>query len=171
MATSSCWAQLSQLELRLAMALLSVTGFCFQTESRSEMESLSETVVQSGRSQFSRMVTRVTIWMPCRMTAPFSSCEGKIMASVACKFDSSCIPQQTEVVSSWQRNSLEFAPAAEGTEEEILSALAVPTLTNVVMAGFIRDNGLVSTQNRGRFYVCRNTSDKLEGVALCLLYT
>jgi len=88
------------------------------------------------------------------------------MASVACKFDSSCIPQQTEVVPSWQRDSLEFAPAAEGTEEEILSALAVPTLTNVVMAGFIRDNGLVSAQNRGRFYVCRNEADNVEGVAL-----
>jgi ribosomal protein S18 acetylase RimI-like enzyme len=88
------------------------------------------------------------------------------MASVACKFDSSCIPQQTEIVSSWQRDSLEFAPAAEGTEEEILSALAAPTLTNVVMAGFIRDNGLVSAQNRGRFYACRNNADKLEGVAL-----
>jgi uncharacterized protein len=90
------------------------------------------------------------------------------MASVACKFDSSCTPQQheREVVSSLQCASLEFAPAAEGTEEEILSALAVPTLTNVVMAGFIRDNGLVSAQNRGRFYVCRNQTDKLEGVAL-----
>ena len=88
------------------------------------------------------------------------------MASVACKFDNSCIPQQSEVVSAWQRDSLEFAPAAEGTEEEILTSLAVPTLTNVVMAGFIRDNGLVSAQNRGRFYMCRNKADKLEGVAL-----
>jgi ribosomal protein S18 acetylase RimI-like enzyme len=88
------------------------------------------------------------------------------MASVACKFDSSCIPPQSEVVSSWQRDSLEFAPAGEGSEEEILSSLAAPTLTNVVMAGFIRDNGLVSAQNRGRFYVCRNQADKLEGVAL-----
>src|SRR5678815_2228481 len=135
------------------------------------MESLLATVVQSGRCQFSQMVIRVTTWMPCRKTAQFSSCEDKIMASVACKFDSTCIPQQNQVVSAWQRDSLEFAPAAEGTEEEILSALAVPTLTNVVMAGFVRDNGLVSAQNRGRFYVCRNTSDKLEGVALCLLYT
>jgi ribosomal protein S18 acetylase RimI-like enzyme len=88
------------------------------------------------------------------------------MASVACKFDSSCIPQQSAVVTSWQRDSLEFRPAAEGMEEEILSALAVPTLTNVIMAGFIRDNGLVNVQNRGRFYVCRNTADNLEGVAL-----
>lgn len=71
------------------------------------------------------------------------------MASVACKFDSSCI-----------------APAADGTEAEILATLSTPTLTNVVMAGFIRDNGLVSTQNRGRFYVCRNEQQQLEGVAL-----
>ena len=91
------------------------------------------------------------------------------MASVACKFDSSCIiPQQQEreAVSSWQCASLQFAPAAVGMEEEILSALAAPTLTNVVMAGFIRDNGLISLQNRGRFYVCRNEHNKLEGVAL-----
>jgi|SRR5215212_6696202 len=89
------------------------------------------------------------------------------MASVAHKFESSAIPQQHEtVVTSLQRGSLNFAPAAAGMEDEILSALADPTLTNVVMAGFIRDHGLVSSQNRGRFYVCRNESDKLEGVAL-----
>jgi len=90
------------------------------------------------------------------------------MASVACKFESSCIPQQHpgEVGSSLQCASLQFAPAAAGTEEEILSTLNVPTLTNVVMSGFIRDNGLVSTQNRGQFYVCRNEQKKLEGVAL-----
>jgi uncharacterized protein len=72
-----------------------------------------------------------------------------MMPSVACKLDSSCI-----------------APAAVGTEAEILSSLAAPTLTNVVMSGFIRDHGLVSTQNRGRFYVCRNEQQQLEGVAL-----
>ena len=89
------------------------------------------------------------------------------MASVACKFDGSCIPQQHErAVSSWQSASLEFAPATVGMEGEILSTLAVPTLTNVVMGGFIRDNGLLSTQNRGHFYVCRNECQKLEGVAL-----
>jgi len=90
------------------------------------------------------------------------------MASVACKFDSSCSTQQhsNEVGSLWSSASLEFAPAAEGTEHEILSALAVPTLTNTVMSGFIRDHGVVSTQNRGRFYVCRNEDSELEGVAL-----
>lgn len=88
------------------------------------------------------------------------------MASPAFKLESSSIPHQGEVVSSWKSGLLEFAPAVPGMEEEVLSALAVPTLTNVIMAGFIRDNGLVSSQNRGRFYVCRNEDHKLEGVAL-----
>lgn len=88
------------------------------------------------------------------------------MASVACKFDNTCIPKQYETVSAWQYDSLQFAPAAAGMEEEVLSALAAPTLTNVVMAGFIRDNGLISAQNRGRFYICRNERNQLEGVAL-----
>lgn len=89
------------------------------------------------------------------------------MASVACKFESSCIPEpQERAVSSLQCASLEFAPATEGMEEEILSTLGAPTLTNVVMGGFIRDNGLLSPQNRGHFYVCRNERQKLEGVAL-----
>ncbi|HKG45113.1 MAG TPA: GNAT family N-acetyltransferase [Pyrinomonadaceae bacterium] len=89
------------------------------------------------------------------------------MASVAYKFESSSAPQQQEsVVTSWQSGSLEVSPVAAGSEEEILSALSAPTLTNVIMAGFLRDNGLVSQQNRGRFYVCRNERNELEGVAL-----
>ena len=34
------------------------------------------------------------------------------------------------------------------------------------MAGFIRDNGLVSPLNRGTFYACRDGAGQLEGVAL-----
>lgn len=88
------------------------------------------------------------------------------MASVAFKLDRNSIPHTDDVVSSWLHGSLEFALAAPGMEEEVLSALSIPTLTNVIMAGFIRDNGLVSSQNRGRFYVCRNEQHQLEGVAL-----
>jgi len=90
----------------------------------------------------------------------------KLMASVAYKFESGLQQSEGEIVTSWQCGSHDFALAAPGMEEEILSALAVPTLTNVVMAGFIRDNGLVSPQNRGNFYVCRNELNELEGVAL-----
>lgn len=88
------------------------------------------------------------------------------MASPAFKLESSSIPHPGEVVSPWQFGSLEFALAEPGMEEEIFSALALPTLTNVVMTGLIRDNGLVSPQNRGHFYVCRNSDNNPEGVAL-----
>ena len=90
------------------------------------------------------------------------------MASVALKFENGFIPRQQEadLVNSWQFGALEFALATPGMEAEVLSALTAPTLTNVIMAGFVRDNGLVSPQNRGCFYVCRNQSNNLEGVAL-----
>lgn len=53
-----------------------------------------------------------------------------------------------------------------GSEEHVLSALSGDSLTNVIMEGFIRDNGFVNSQNRGRFYTCRDENNKLEGVAL-----
>ena len=56
--------------------------------------------------------------------------------------------------------------AAPGSEERILASLANKSLTNVVMAGFIRDNGFVNHLNRGRFYTCRDERNRVEGVAL-----
>jgi GNAT superfamily N-acetyltransferase len=53
-----------------------------------------------------------------------------------------------------------------GSEEHILSALSRSSLTNVIMAGFIRDNGFISPLNRGRFYTCRDEKNRVEGVAL-----
>ncbi len=53
-----------------------------------------------------------------------------------------------------------------GDEAEVLTALSAPSLTNVIMSGFVRDNGLVNDLNRGRFYACRNEQSELEGVAL-----
>jgi len=44
--------------------------------------------------------------------------------------------------------------------------LAERPLHTVCIAGFIRDNGLESPLNRGRFYACRNSEGLLEGVAL-----
>jgi ribosomal protein S18 acetylase RimI-like enzyme len=57
-------------------------------------------------------------------------------------------------------------PLVAGNEDEVLSALAAKSLTNVIMSGFIRDNGLDSPLNRGHFYACRNERDKLTGIAL-----
>jgi uncharacterized protein len=53
-----------------------------------------------------------------------------------------------------------------GSEEHILSALSSNSLTNVIMEGFIRDNGFVSPLNRGSFYTCRDEKNRVEGVAL-----
>jgi predicted GNAT family acetyltransferase len=70
----------------------------------------------------------------------------------------------------------QYLPAAdvsvtviELTEEdrnEVLAFLAERPVHTVCLAGFIRDNGLVSPHNRGIFYGCRNSEGRLEGVAL-----
>src|SRR5215207_5488656 len=52
----------------------------------------------------------------------------KLMASVAYKFESGLQQSEGEIVTSLQCGSHDFALAAPGMEEEILSALAVPTL-------------------------------------------
>jgi len=49
---------------------------------------------------------------------------------------------------------------------EVLSFLNRRPLHTITIAGFIRDNGLVSPLNRGTFYGCRNRKGQLEGVAL-----
>jgi predicted GNAT family acetyltransferase len=56
--------------------------------------------------------------------------------------------------------------ALPGSEERILSVLSCNSLTNTIMAGFIRDNGFGSLLNRGQFYTCRDEKNELEGVAL-----
>jgi ribosomal protein S18 acetylase RimI-like enzyme len=74
------------------------------------------------------------------------------MTSLACALKSDLLPQVSVV--------------AAGNEDEILSALSAPSLTNVIMAGFIRDNTLDSPLNRGHFYTYRSERNDLEGVAL-----
>jgi predicted GNAT family acetyltransferase len=49
---------------------------------------------------------------------------------------------------------------------EVLAFLAARPIHTVFMAGFIRDNGLVSPLNRGTFYGCRDRDGRLEGVSL-----
>ena len=54
----------------------------------------------------------------------------------------------------------------EDDRNEVLAFLAERPIHTVCMTGFIRDNGLVSPHNRGTFYGCRNSENRLEGVAL-----
>ncbi|MCA1613554.1 MAG: GNAT family N-acetyltransferase [Acidobacteria bacterium] len=55
---------------------------------------------------------------------------------------------------------------AAGHEAEALDFLSARPLHTVYMAGFIRDNGLVSPLNRGAFYGSRDAAGRLAGVAL-----
>lgn len=50
--------------------------------------------------------------------------------------------------------------------QEVLDFLAERPLHTVIMASFVRDNGLESPLNRGTFYACRDKEGRLEGVAL-----
>lgn len=49
---------------------------------------------------------------------------------------------------------------------EVLSFLKVRPVHTVIMTSFIRDNGMESADNRGKFYAYRNPNGELEGVAL-----
>lgn len=51
-------------------------------------------------------------------------------------------------------------------ENEVLAFLARRSLHTVVMTSLIRDNGLVSSKNRGTFFGCRDQQQQLMGVAL-----
>jgi len=53
-----------------------------------------------------------------------------------------------------------------GEEPEALRFLAERPIHTVFMATLIQDNGAISPNNRGVFYVCRNRSKKIEGIAL-----
>jgi GNAT superfamily N-acetyltransferase len=55
---------------------------------------------------------------------------------------------------------------AEEHREETLRFLASRPVHTVVMASFIRDNGMSSPLNRGTFYGCRDEEGRLVGVAL-----
>ena len=49
---------------------------------------------------------------------------------------------------------------------EVLNFLKLRPVHTVIMASFIRDNGMESADNRGKFYGYRNSNGELEGVAL-----
>ena len=51
-------------------------------------------------------------------------------------------------------------------ESEVLEFLGIRPVHTVVMTSFIRDNGMVSSLNRGTFYGYRNANGRLEAVAL-----
>ena len=62
--------------------------------------------------------------------------------------------------------SLSIDSLTEHDTSEVLAFLATRPIHTVCMAGYIRDNGIVSSLNRGVFYGCRNEAGRLQGVAL-----
>lgn len=67
---------------------------------------------------------------------------------------------------SGEDNTLTVLTLSDEHKAEVLAFLAARPVHTVFMAGFIRDNGLVSNLNRGTFYGCRDRQGRLEGVAL-----
>jgi len=55
---------------------------------------------------------------------------------------------------------------ANSDATEVLQFLSQRPIHTVAMMSLIRDNGIVSTFNRGTFYGCRDLNGQLEGVAL-----
>jgi GNAT superfamily N-acetyltransferase len=78
---------------------------------------------------------------------------------------------QPVFVPSSSRELTAFGPTATETltnehQPEVLAFLAARPLHTVIMAGHIRDNGVVSSFNRGAFHAYRGLQGSLEGVAL-----
>ncbi|HXI23853.1 MAG TPA: GNAT family N-acetyltransferase [Pyrinomonadaceae bacterium] len=63
-------------------------------------------------------------------------------------------------------NPFTTLPLKAESEAEVLDFLKGTSVHNVVMSGFIRDNGIESELHRGCFYGCRSDAGSLEGVAL-----
>lgn len=62
--------------------------------------------------------------------------------------------------------TLSVSELVETDKNEVVGFLSERPIHTVIMAGLIRDNGLISELNRGTFYGCRNSEGRLEGVAL-----
>lgn len=58
------------------------------------------------------------------------------------------------------------AAIKEQETQEVLDFLSRRPIHTVCMAGYIRDNGVISPHNRGTFYGYRDQQDQLQGVAL-----
>src|SRR5687767_9183770 len=57
-------------------------------------------------------------------------------------------------------------PLTDADYTEILAFLAARSVDTIFMSGLIRDNGVASDLNRGKFYGCRDAAGQLEGIAL-----
>ncbi len=82
---------------------------------------------------------------------------------------SQAITHETKQQTPWLTVAPDLSLVSElGTEHqtEALNFLAIRPVHTVVMTSFIRDNGMASPLNRGKFFGYRNSAGTLEGIAL-----
>jgi len=96
--------------------------------------------------------TTETLMAQIETTSSFNSLMNAVMA------DTPYLPEADLTVTVFE--------LAEEDRNEVLGFLGERPTHNVCMIGFVRDNGLVSSYNRGTFYGCRNSEGRLEGVAV-----
>lgn len=77
----------------------------------------------------------------------------------------SCKSVSAMLAQGW-KDGLQTVALTADDREAVLKFLAERPIHTVAMAGFIRDNGIISDLNRGAFYGCRDMSGRLEAVAL-----
>lgn len=73
---------------------------------------------------------------------------------------------RAEVLSRIAGDSCKAIQLTNDSQKEVLTLLAERPLQTITLTGFVRDNGLVSSANRGSFYGVRDDRGQLEGVAL-----
>ncbi|HYN85114.1 MAG TPA: GNAT family N-acetyltransferase [Pyrinomonadaceae bacterium] len=71
-----------------------------------------------------------------------------------------------DVIVTSSGEALRVAPLKASERAEVLAFLAAKPVHNVGLAGLVRDNGVESLLNRGRFHTCRTGRGALVGVAL-----
>ena len=74
--------------------------------------------------------------------------------------------QATGKVDYTPTTPLKVSELIRADEKAVITFLSKRPVHTVVMASFIRDHGLISPCNRGKFYGYRDSQGKLEGVAL-----
>src|SRR2546425_11101132 len=90
----------------------------------------------------------------------------KKMSSAVTATEAETAMPQTLFLERASGESLRVEALLNEHEQEILEFLSLRPIHTVCMAGYIRDHGVVSVQNRGVFYGCRGAEGKIEGVAL-----
>ena len=111
--------------------------------------------MHTQESTIKNQLTVMTTELPMRQIANSPSINGLMTTVMA---ETPYLPQANVTVSVFE--------LTEEERNEVLAFLAERPVHTVCIAGFIRDNGLVSPLNRGTFYGCRNSDGRLEGVAL-----